>query len=399
MLIKKFPTHKRSRELSRTADRWGNVEDERESNKEENREFAEDKEFGLLFWNYKSPDNKLLYGELKDAGVAAKYYEKMYDKYDDPNKKFQISVRLFALFAGFNQNNYGYDNQSSYGKSVSDDPYKSLSQSAFDQKSKEMLKQMENNLTGEFDVNNSSFIMWNYLWAVKLSDSQFWSEKAKSNLQSEPYFAKVIGLTNSEQNNIYRLFSIMYLGDNAKKYVVSDKQIAKYESFGLTVNDLTVLAKKSIPEEYWVKINQRNFDYSLILDNASFVRSIKLENLLKKYNLISAYSFEDLLSNIQKMDGWSTLFLSPNPPTNNEKLMSFLYQTFNCNDIDCIVLNKNVIKQNIIREIQKSSKKTGENQLFVSFLPISALVIIKKNNISDKDFAKLYIKERKVFWQ
>ena len=82
MLIKKFPTHKRSRELSRTADRWGRVEGERESNKEENREFAEDKEFGLLFWNYKSPDNKLLYGELKDAGVAAKYYEKMYDKYD-----------------------------------------------------------------------------------------------------------------------------------------------------------------------------------------------------------------------------------------------------------------------------------------------------------------------------
>ncbi len=38
MLIKKFPTHKRSRELSRTADRWGRVEGERESNKEENRE-------------------------------------------------------------------------------------------------------------------------------------------------------------------------------------------------------------------------------------------------------------------------------------------------------------------------------------------------------------------------
>ena len=399
MLIKKFPTHKRSRELSRTADRWGRVEGERESNKEENREFAEDKEFGLLFWNYKSPDNKLLYGELKDAGVAAKYYEKMYDKYDDPNKKFQISVRLFALFAGFNQNNYGYDNQSSYGKSVSDDPYKSLSQSAFDQKSKEMLKQMENNLTGEFDVNNSSFIMWNYLWAVKLSDSQFWSEKAKSNNFSEPYFAKVIALTNKEPNNIYRLFSAMYLGDNAQKYIISEEKFAKYESLGLTAKDITELTKRSIPQELWVEIKQRNIDYSLIINPPIYTRSLKLEKSLIKSNLISTYNFEDLLSDIQKMDGWSTLLLSPNFPTYNEKLMSFLYQTFNCNDIDCLVLNRNVIKQNIDREIRKLSKRIKEDQRFVTFLPISALVIIKKNNISDKDFAKLYIKERKVFWQ
>ena len=402
ILIKKFPTNKRSRELSRTADRWERFEDERESNKEENREFADDKRFGLLFWDYKTPDEKLLYGELKDAGVAVKYYEKMYDNYDDPRKKFEISVRLFALYAGFNQNNYGYDNQSSYGKSVSDDPYKSLSLSAFDQKSKEMLKQMENNLTSEFDVNNSSFIMWNYLWAVKLSDSQFWSEKAKSNSQSEPYFAKVIGLTNAEPNNTYRLFSIMYLGDNAEKYVVSDEQLAKYESFGLTVNDLTVLAKKGIPEEYWVEINQRNFDYSLIYDNASFIRSIKLEKLLKKYNLISTYSFEDLQSDIQNIDKWSTLFLSPNPPKSNEELMSFINKLFNCADIDadCFTKNMNVIKQNIVRELRGGpSRQIGDDQLFVTFLPISALVIIKKNKISAEDFSKLYIKERKVFWR
>ena len=399
VLIKKFPTHKRSRELSRTADRWGNVEDERESNKEENREFADEKKFGEYFWDSGSAEYKLIFVELKDPSVAVKYHEKLYEKYDDPNKKFEISLILFQLYSGINQNNYGYKNQSTYGSGVSDDPYKSLSLPAFTHKTAEILNQMEANLNGEFDINNATFILANYLWAVRLSDSEFWSEKAKSNNYSEPYFAKVIGLTNAEPNNIYRLFSIMYLGDNAKKYIVSDEQIAKYESFGLTVNDLTVLAKKSIPEEYWVEINQKNIDYSLILDNASFVRSIKLEKLLKKYNLISAYSFEDLQSNIEKMDGWSTLFLSPNFPTNNEELISFLYQTFNCNDIDCIVLNKNVIKQNIVREIQKSSKRDGDDQLFVAFLPISALVIIKKNNISAKDFAKLYIKERKVFWQ
>ena len=264
------------------------------------------------------------------------------------------------------------------------------------------LKAMENNLTSEFDVNKSEFIMWNYLWAVQLSDSQFWSEKAKSNNYSEPYFAKVIGLTNAEPNNIYRLFSIMYLGDNAEKYVVSDEQLAKYESFGLTVNDVTEFVKKGIPEEYWVELNQRNFDYSLIYDNASFIRSIKLEKLLKKYNLISTYSFEDLQSDIQNIDKWSTLFFSPNTPKSNEELMSFINKSFNCTDIDadCFTKNKNVIKQNIVRRLQGGpSRQIGDDQIFVSLLPISTLVIIKKNNISDKAFTKLYIKERKVFWQ
>ena len=400
MLIKKFPTHKRSRELSRTADRWESFEDERESNKEENREFADDKGFGLHFWDYKAPDAKLLYGELKDAGVAVKYYEKMYDNYDDPSKKFQISVRLFALYAGFNQNDFGYKNQSTYGTTVSEDPYKSLSLGQFAQKAQAQLREMENTLTGEFDVNNSSFIMWNYLWAVKLSDSQFWSEKAKSNSHSEPYFAKVISLTNAEPNNIYRLFSIMYLGDNAEKYVVSDEQLAKYESFGLTANDLIGLSRREIPSEYWVEINQRNFDLSLIVNVPSFIRSIKLEKLLKKYNLISTYSFEDLQSDIQNINKWSTLFLSPNPPTSNEELMSFINKSFNCADIDCFTKNKNVIKQNIVRELKGGpSRQFRDNQLFVTLLPISALVIIKKNNISAEDFAKLYANERKVFWQ
>ena len=402
MLIRKFPTNQHSRELSRTAERWGVIADERESIKEENREFQDDKNFGELFWDSGRAENKLLFGELKDPSVAVKYHEKLYEKYDDPNKKFEISLILFQLYSGINENKYGYKNQSTYGTAVSDDPYKSLTLAAFTQKTAEILNQMETNLTGEFDINNATFIQANYLWAVRLSDSEFWSEKAKSNINSEPYFAKVISLTNAEPNNIYRLFSIMYLGDNAEKYVVSDEQLAKYESFGLTVNDVTEFVKKGIPEEYWVELNQRNFDYSLIYDNASFIRSIKLEKLLKKYNLISTYSFEDLQSDIQNIDKWSTLFFSPNTPKSNEELMSFINKSFNCTDIDadCFTKNKNVIKQNIARRLQGGpSRQIGDDQIFVSLLPISTLVIIKKNNISDKAFTKLYIKERKVFWQ
>ena len=75
---------------------------------------------------------------------------------------------------------------------------------------------------------------------------------------------------------------------------------------------------------------------------------------------------------------------------------------FNCADIDadCFTKNMNVIKQNIVRELRGGpSRQIGDDQLFVTFLPISALVIIKKNKISAEDFSKLYIKERKVFWR
>ena len=89
-------------------------------------------------------------------------------------------------------------------------------------------------------------------------------------------------------------------------------------------------------------------------------------------------------------------------PKSNEELMSFINKSFNCTDIDadCFTKNKNVIKQNIARRLQGGpSRQIGDDHIFVSLLPISTLVIIKKNNISDKAFTKLYIKERKVFWQ
>ena len=125
---------------------------------------------------------------------------------------------------------------------------------------------------------------------------------------------------------------------------------------------------------------------------------MKLEKLLKKYNLISTYTFEDLQNNIQNIENWSSLFVSPNFPTSNESLMSIIYETFNCDNLDCVTKNKNVIKQNIVREIGKSSRKKTDDQNFVSFLPISTLLVLKKNKISAEDFAKVYIENRKVLW-
>ena len=398
ILIKKFPTNKHSKSLRRTADRWSSIKDEGDSFKEENREFLDEKNFGEYFWDSGKAEYKLIFGELKDPSVAVKYHEKLYEKYDDPNKKFEISLILFQLYSGINENKYGYKNQSTYGTAVSDDPYKSLTLAAFTQKTAEILNQMENNLTGEFDINNATFILANYLWAVRLSDSEFWSEKAKSNISSEPYFAKVITLTNVEPNNIYRLFSIMYLGENAKKYVISEELLSEYKSYGITSEDVLGFINKGIPQELWVEIKQRNLDYSLSVNSLWLVRSLKLEKLLKKYNFISTYTFEDLQNNIQNIEKWSSLFVSPNFPTSNESLMSIIYETFNCENQECVIKNKNVIKQNIVREIGKLSRKKKEDQNFVSFLPVSTLLILKKNKISAEDFAKIYIENRKVLW-
>ena len=397
-LIKNFPTHKRSKALSRTADRWSNVKDERDVSKEEDREFDAEKTFSELFWDPKQPDYKLLYGELKDAAVAIKYYEKMYEKYDDPSKKFEVTVRLFALYAGFNNNDYGYNNQSSYGPSVSDDPYKSLNIGLFASKAGQLLNQMNEHITDENDVNYSSYIMWNYLWAVKLSDTEFWSEKARSNKNSEPFFAKVIGLTNNEPDNVYRLFSIMYLGEKAKKYIVSDESLAKYTSYGLTNEDILSLSQKGVPEDYWIRLKQRNLDLNKIFNIKNFIISLRLEDFLIKNNLITKYTFDNLHNSVQDIEGWSTLFLDPNPPVKNKELMSFIFETFNCKDIDCYRKNKDVIKSNLNREIRKQVRRyENRDQLLVTFMPLSTLLIIKLNNISPEDFSIFYGKQKKDF--
>ena len=95
ILIKKFPTNKHSKSLRRTADRWSSIADEDDSYKEENIEFLEEKKFGEYFWDSGRAEYKLIFGELKDPSVAVKYHEKLYEKYDDPNKKFEISLKMW----------------------------------------------------------------------------------------------------------------------------------------------------------------------------------------------------------------------------------------------------------------------------------------------------------------
>ena len=404
ILIKKYPSNNRSTELRRTSNTWDRMSDEKESIKEVEREFAQEKQFGYNFWDYSRAESKLLFGELKDPVVAVKYYEKLYKKYDDPEKKFVIALQLFALYGGFNQNKYGYKNQDSYGKSTgSDDPYKSFSNAMLANKAQGMLREMEKNISGEFDINYYHFIRWNYLWAVRLSDAEFFSEKVKANNQSEVFFGKVVSLTDSRPNEIYRLFSIMWLGDAANKYVISDDLLEKYKPYGLTNKDLLLFNNSDYPEDLWVELAQRNFNHSLVVDSHAFIRAIRLEKLLKQNNLINTYNFQDLENDIKNIDGWSQLFTSPNFPDINSELGKWVMQQFDCQDVKCLTDTINVIKGNISIEINQQSKRRSSkivtrDTMFLNFLSISVVMVLGKNKVNPKDFVGLYLKEKNILY-
>ena len=70
---------------------------------------------------------------------------------------------------------------------------------------------MEEQVTDETDQNYGKLIQAYYLWAIKTSDSEFFTGKVKVNKLSKPYFEKVIEMSEGDQNNIYRTFSQHWL--------------------------------------------------------------------------------------------------------------------------------------------------------------------------------------------
>ena len=401
ILRKKYPTSNRSRELSRLDSKLGDESNEKSMHREEELEFNEDLKFGELFWDYSGAKGSFLWGELKDPNAAIKYYEKLYEGYDDPNKKYKISLRLLLLYGGYNDNKYGYNKEL---KARSGTVEAKQYNKNFSRKVNSIFKQMEENISGELDLNFPNFVMWNYFWAVRLSDSQAWSEKVKANKESEIYFGKVISLTNSQPQDIYRTFSIMWLEDDAKKYVISEKEMADYLSFGLTNDIFIELSGRGIPKELWRDLSQRGYDFSTIVDDASFIRSVKLEKLLIEANLVEGYSFANLRSELKKFDGWHNLFTNHNIVSfNNKELLQWLETQFDCKEENCLLPIINSYKQNIGSELMLQSKKSSlqvqrENQMFIPFLPISTFIVMKLNDISPKDFVTLFIKNRDMLY-
>jgi len=401
-LRKKYPTSKRSKELARLASKWGDNLIRDNASRELEFEFDEDLKFGNYFWNYSGADGKFLWEELKDPNAAIEYYEKLYNKYDDPNKKYKICVRLLALYGGYNNNNFGYNKQLSARAAGSQGMQVIRDNKTAAYNVDLILKRMEENITSETDVNFPSFIMWNYLWGIRVSGSDFWSSKVIANEESEKYFGKVIGLTNNNPHDIYRTFSILWLKDKAKEYIISDEEMTKYLSKGITNYLLYQYSTRKIPKEFWIELAQTGYDLSQVADDAAFIRSLKLERLLTESNLVKKDAFINLRKELKKLDGWDKLFMDHNYQIYNKELVNQLESNFNCNSCLADIMKPYIesIKKEIeimsSKGLSKSAKR--ENQLFTPFSPYGFFIVMKLNNVDPKDFASLFMTNREKLY-
>ncbi len=213
-VIRKYPTHERSRQLNRIMSNYISSTEENEMFKEEEFEFGDDLKQVFRFWTPIPLNEKLFWGDLKDPQTAIDYYNKLIEKYDDPKKKFQLLYYKCLLYAGINANDFGYKNlnvDTDFGikkQSVIPTDFK------FGQNVHNILKQMEEQVTDETDQNYGKLIQAYYLWAIKTSDSEFFTGKVKVNKLSKPYFEKVIEMSEGDQNNIYRTFSQHWLNQS-----------------------------------------------------------------------------------------------------------------------------------------------------------------------------------------
>ena len=232
-VIRKYPTHERSRQLNRILSNYISSTEENEMFKEEEFEFGDDLKQVFRFWTPIPLNEKLFWGDLKDPQTAIDYYNKLIEKYDDPKKKFQLLYYKCLLYAGINANDFGYKNlnvDTDFGIKTQEKNNPNDFQSG--QNVQNILKQMEEQVTDETDQNYGKLIQAYYLWAIKTSDSEFFTGKVKVNKLSKPYFEKVIEMSEGDQNNIYRTFSQHWLNNKKKSKKKSKKKNKKNEDDG-----------------------------------------------------------------------------------------------------------------------------------------------------------------------
>ena len=145
-----------------------------------------------------------------------------------------------------------------------------------------MLNLMESYVKDEDDIKFQDLVESNYVFAVNLSDEQFWSVKIKTNAQSEPFFVKVVTLTENSPNNIFRTFALLWLGDKADKYIVSNELLNEWEHLGLSRKDILGLRKNKIPQEFWAQANKKNVDYTQTLTK-TFLINMKFNFTICSY--------------------------------------------------------------------------------------------------------------------
>jgi len=400
ILRKKHPTSPRAKEISRV---FSTIMQEHQGDslfEHESFEFREEIRYSNLFWDPKYATRKMFYGELIEPGRAVEYYEKLLNKYDDPDKKFLIAMRLFYLYAGFNHNGYGFNNQKSYGQNTEGNKYAKYPNNTFKSESIRMLNLMESYVKDENDPNYFYLVESNYVFAVYLSDEKFWSEKIKTNKQSEPFFVKVVTLTENSPNNIYRTFGLLWLGDKADQYIVSNEVLNEWEHLGFSRKDILGLRKNKIPQKYWAQAKKTNVDYTQTLSK-TFLINMKLENLLIENNFIDKYKPDDLGNEIANIDKGNQIYSLSSFNFVDKNLLEWLLNKFGvCNDLKCLQAHEVSIKSNMkfIMDKKRVRGAKAAQDLFMlrQSISISTLILINMNNIEIADITHIIEENRKM---
>ena len=400
LLRKKYPTSSRAKEISRV---FSTIMREQEGDSvsvEEGFEFSQEMKYSYHFWNPKTANRKFLFGELVEPDRAVEFYEKLLKKYVDPHKRYVILLHLFYLYAGFNNNKYGFNNQSNYGQSTKGNKYAKYTNMEFKSKSIELLNQMESYVKDEFDINFFDLVESNYVFAIGLSDQKFLSEKIKTNVNSEPFFVKVVTLTENTPNNLYRTFALLWLGDKADKYIVSEELFNKWEPLGLSKKDILGLRLNKIPQEFWTQANKKNVDYTQTLPK-TFLISMKLETLLKENNLVDKYKPDDLENEIANIDKGYLIYLLNDFNIADNNLIEWLLNKFEfCDDLECLSHNGTAMKNNIkfiLDQKRVRSVKATQNLFMIrQSISISTLILISMNNIDIADLTQIIEENSKM---
>ena len=212
----------------------------------------------------------------------------------------------------------------------------------------------------------------------------------------------MVTLTENSPNNLYRTFALLWLGDKADKYIVSDELLNEWEPLGLSKKDILGLRKNKIPQEFWVQAIKKNVevDYTQTLTK-TFLINMKLETLLKENNLVDKYKPEDLENETANIDKGYNIYLLSRFNMADNNLIEWLLKKFEfCNDLECLNAHETAIKNNIkfIMDMKsvRSTKVAQDLFMLRQSISISTLILINMNNIKIADLTNIIEENRKM---
>jgi hypothetical protein len=163
-----------------------------------------------LFWSIDSPDYKMNEKELRNPQLALEYIQFLINKYPDDNRKKAILLYdKFLIYAGYNNEGFGFKNVN---------PQPDLSDKKEKKEFYEKCMAISDSLA-LIDKSGDYYIDSQFLLGLMASSKRFLSAEIKVNTESAKFFENVMNATKGQNTNLYRIFASLWL----KKYYDQQK--------------------------------------------------------------------------------------------------------------------------------------------------------------------------------